>query len=266
MVLPEFSGSRDEQASALASALEGLYLEEPPMARPSPFPGGRKAALHALADFDVRGYASRRNHVPADLTRVSRLSPYIRHGVLTLREVAVSVRERFGVSIDSVKYWAELGWRAFWRHVYRVLQEAIENDIEEPKVPLRRTTELPAAIAEARTGLVCMDEPLAELVRNGTMHNHARMWVAAWMIHHLGIDWRTGARFFYTHLLDGDPASNSLSWQWVASTFSHKPYFFNRDNVMKYTEGRWCARCTAECPFKGSYDEVAARLFSEGRR
>ena len=75
------------------------------------------------------------------------------------------------------------------------------------------------------------------------MHNHARMWFASYLIH-----WRActgpGAAFFLEHLLDADPASNNLSWQWVASAFSHKPYFFNRENLERYT-GAHCAGCVA---------------------
>ncbi len=83
------------------------------------------------------------------------------------------------------------------------------------------------------------------------------------MVHWRRVRWQAGARWFLRHLLDGDPASNNLSWQWVASTFSHKPYFFNRENLEKYTSGRLCRDCASrrECPFEGSYAELGQRLF-----
>jgi deoxyribodipyrimidine photo-lyase len=67
-------------------------------------------------------------------------------------------------------------------------------------------------------------------------------------------------------LLDGDPASNNMSWQWVASTFSHKPYFFNRENLERYTKGVYCRQCPlyGKCDFEGSYEELEARLFPKG--
>jgi deoxyribodipyrimidine photo-lyase len=89
------------------------------------------------------------------------------------------------------------------------------------------------------------------------------MWVAAYVVHWRRVKWQAGARWFLKHLLDGDPASNNLSWQWVASTFSRKPYFFNRENLEKYSGGRYCGVCPArgECDFEGSYETLARRLF-----
>lgn len=109
-----------------------------------------------------------------------------------------------------------------------------------------------------------MDAFARELHETGYIHNHARMWLAAYVVHWRKIRWQAGARWFLTHLLDGDPASNNLSWQWVASTFSHKPYFFNRENLETYTGGSFCRVCakrTSGCPFQGTYKDLSARLF-----
>jgi deoxyribodipyrimidine photo-lyase len=82
------------------------------------------------------------------------------------------------------------------------------------------------------------------------------------------VRWQAGARWFLAHLLDGDPASNNLSWQWVASSFSHKPYLFNRANLERFSGGRFCAGCPLAdrrgpggCPFDASYEALQARLF-----
>ncbi|NBR72257.1 MAG: hypothetical protein EBT75_09240, partial [Proteobacteria bacterium] len=115
MFLPKFTGSREEQARGLAKAMVGMYGEKMEEARESVYVGGRKAALEALEKFRVQGYAGTRNKLKGN---VSRLSFYIRHGGLGIREVAESVRERFGKSYDAVKFWQELGWRQFWRHLY----------------------------------------------------------------------------------------------------------------------------------------------------
>ena len=121
-----------------------------------------------------------------------------------------------------------------------------------------------AAAGRGRTGLACMDAFARELHDTGYLHNHARMWLAAYVVHFRRIRWQAGARWFLRHPLDGDLASNNLSWQWVASTFSHKPYFFNRENLDKYTAGRYCRICPAAaqgCPFDASYEALEKRLF-----
>ena len=123
---------------------------------------------------------------------------------------------------------------------------------------------LPADLGAGRTGLACMDGFIAELHATGWLHNHARLWLAAYLVHWRRIRWQVGAAWFLRHLLDGDPASNNLSWQWVASSFSHKPYIFNRANLERYSGGRYCASCAlaaAGCPFEASYEELQARLF-----
>jgi deoxyribodipyrimidine photo-lyase len=261
MILERFSGGREQVAGRVAGALAGLYRESAEEAKPSPRPGGRMAAWEALEKFSVQGYANTRNKIHGN---VSHLSCYIRHGVLGLREVAESVRDRFGRSYDSLKFWQELGWRQFWRLVYRRVGNGIYEDLEPAKVNLgdSQSEELPEEIQQGRTGLVCMDESVRELVETGYMHNHARMWFASFVVHFRKLGWKAGERFFYRHLLDGDPASNALSWQWVASTFSHRPYLFNKENVQENGGKKWCERCRAKCPFDATYPELERRLFS----
>jgi len=85
-------------------------------------------------------------------------------------------------------------------------------------------------------------------------------------VHWRRIRWQAGAQWFLRHLLDGDPASNNLSWQWVASSFSHKPYFFNRANLERYSDGRYCQDCALSakgCPFEASYEQLEQRLFQQ---
>lgn len=261
MILERFSGTREQVGSQVAQALAGLYLESEEQAKLSPYAGGRKAGLAALERFAVQGYANNRNKIHGN---VSHLSFYIRHGVLGLREVAESVRNRFGRSYDTLKFWQELGWRRFWRLIYARLGNRIYGDLESPKVNLGENLpeELPREIQRGKTGLVCMDEIVRELIETGYLHNHARMWFASFVIHFRKLGWKAGERFFYQHLLDGDPASNALSWQWVASTFSHRPYLFNKENVQENGGKKWCERCPVKCPFDATYPELERRLFS----
>jgi deoxyribodipyrimidine photo-lyase len=268
--------------------------------------GGRRAAETRLASIDPARYGASRNHLDGAVTR---LSPYIRHGVLTLAEVREAVfarlRERAepsgppqatlqgelfagaaGAEAAAGRGWspaqrragekliAELGWRDYWQRLWRQWGDGIWHDREPLKTghPLRAyAPELPADLAGAATGLACMDGFAAELMGTGWLHNHARMWLAAYVVHWRRVRWQAGARWFLQHLLDGDPASNNLSWQWVASAFSHKPYIFNRANLERFSSGRYCAGCPAAgrggagalggCPFEASYEGLQEWLF-----
>jgi deoxyribodipyrimidine photo-lyase len=218
----------------------------------SPIRGGRRAAASQLAALRPGAYGPTRNYLSG---AVSRLSPYVRHGVLSLREL----RE---AGDRSFKFVQELAWRDYWQRLYAMWGNGIWEDREPAKTGVREyAAELPEDIPAGRTGLACMDAFAAELRETGYLHNHARMWVAAYVVHFRRVRWQAGARWFLQHLLDGDPASNNLSWQWVASTFGSRPYIFNRENLERYTEGRYCRGCTAQCPFAASYDELGARLF-----
>lgn len=228
----------------------------------SPWRGGHAEAAVRLAAIAPERYGRTRNHLDGAVTR---LSPYLRHGVISLAEVWRRARSSVGASLHTAsKFASELAWRDYWQRLYEQWGQGVWHDREEYKTGLHAddyAPDLPSDITQGRTGLACMDSFSEELRRTGYLHNHARMWMAAYIIHWRRVRWQAGARWFLTHLLDGDPASNNLSWQWVASTFSHKPYFFNRDNLEKYTSGRYCSQCRAVCPFDGPYAELAQSLF-----
>ena len=92
-------------------------------------------------------------------------------------------------------------------------------------------TNIPYEIKHAETGISAIDKIISSLYKTGYIHNHARLWLASFMVHIYKISWKSGASWMYSHLLDGDLASNFLSWQWVAGTFSSKPYLFNSANM-----------------------------------
>ena len=240
------------------------------------FPGGRAEALRRLAAIDPPRYGRTRNHLEGAVTQ---LSPYIRHGVLTLAEVRDAVftwlddaglgsppgRRIEGQRIAG-KLINELGWRDYWQRLWRRLGDGVWQDLEPLKTghpPEAYAPELPPDLTAARTGLACIDGFAAGLMGTGWLHNHARMWLAAYVVHWRRVSWQAGARWFLHHLLDGDPASNNLSWQWVASSFSSKPYIFNRDNLERFSSGRHCRQCPAagHCPFDASYESLQAQLF-----
>jgi deoxyribodipyrimidine photo-lyase len=228
--------------------------------------GGRKAAEAGLNRIDPGPrYAKTRNHLDGAVTR---LSPYIRHGVLSLAEVRDHALRQVKRDADAEKFVNELAWRDYWTRVYGEIGDGVWEDREDYKTghPSEAYHEaLPDEIRNGTTGLACVDGFAAELRETGYLHNHQRMWLAAYVVHWRRVRWQAGARWFLTHLLDGDPASNNLSWQWVASTFSQKPYFFNRENLEKFTDGAYCRGCplsrNRQCPFEGSYETLEARLF-----
>ena len=219
--------------------------------------GGRQEALKRINTVDVEAYTRNRNFLNG---AVSHLSPYFRHGCLTLKEASDNVRNKHGVLAE--KYVQELAWRDYWRRVCYDLGNGIFSDIEDPKVALGDKL-LPDFIRQGITGLPCMDGFIRDLTYDGYVHNHARMWFAAYVVHWLKVDWREAADWFENNLLDGDKASNHLSWQWVASTFSSKPYFFNKENLARHTGEKYCATCKVNCPFDASHEKLSERLFSE---
>lgn len=230
--------------------------------------GGRKAALKLLQTVDPPRYAKSRNFFTGAVTR---LSPYLRYGVLSLAEVRDYVFKKVKHPDEANKLINELGWRDYWQRLYAKLGDGIWQDQEEYKTGYTTkdyTPDLPEDIKAGSTGRVCIDSFSHDLREIGYLHNHARMWIAAYIVHWRRIRWQTGAKWFLEHLLDGDPASNNMSWQWVASTFSHKPYFFNRENLERYTEGVYCRQCPlyGHCDFEGSYEELEQRLFPKGER
>ncbi|NBV28824.1 DNA photolyase [bacterium] len=223
--------------------------------------GGRLAAEEKLQAINPILYERTRNFGDGHITR---LSPYIRHGILSLNEVRNYALTQCSEPLRIKKFIQELGWRDFWQRIYVKNPEWIWSDIESYKTGYSAhdyADELPRDIINGTTGLACLDHFINELISTGYIHNHARMYLAAYIVHFRRIKWQAGARWFLNNLLDGDPASNNLSWQWVASTFSHKPYIFNLENVDKYFGKQVDTTPLSNQLLHASYDELNHRLF-----
>jgi deoxyribodipyrimidine photo-lyase len=189
-----------------------------------------------IAGVRPAAYARTRNALDG---AVSGLSPYITHGFVTLTEVLAGVVARHAIGAQH-KFVYELGWRAYFRHVWQQRGEGILRSLHEGPLPDDTyARELPADIREGRTGVAVVDEAVHALYGRGTLHNHARMWLASYVVHVRKVHWRVAADWMYGHLLDGDLASSHLSWQWVAGTASYKPYVFNADNVARFAPASW---------------------------
>jgi len=255
-------GSRDELAAYLREQFPDAAKRDNHI---SQIVGGRASAEAALAKIDAAQYAKSRNFLTGAVTK---LSPYIRYGVLSLAEIRDYVLQ-IQHQDEATKLINELGWRDYWQRLYVKLSNGIWEDQEPYKTGYKvqeYQQELPDDIANGTSERVCIDSFSRDLRKIGYLHNHMRMWLAAYIVHWRRVRWQTGAKWFLEHLLDGDPASNNMSWQWVASTFSHKPYYFNRENLERYTAGVYCRECPlyGNCDFEGSYEELEQKLFPQG--
>lgn len=212
------------------------------------FVGGQTAADTALATYDVRGYAARRNQVlPVSARGASRLSPYIRHGLLTLPRVWDHVAE--GPPRDVVKFRDELLWQEYARHLYARTGGTSRS--------LRYEVRERGGAARRESGMACMDVVRDELLHDGWLVNQTRMWFASHWTVRLGNGWRDGEDHFFAHLLDGSRAANRLGWQWTVGAGTGKPYGFSRWQVEKRAP-ELCAGCELRlaCPVQQWPDDV----------
>jgi deoxyribodipyrimidine photo-lyase len=190
------------------------------------------ARLHAINPIR---YAQTRNDIDGLVTC---LSPYLTHGVITLPEVQRVAHDKVGKKA-SYKLVFELAWREYYKRVWWERGDGIFIDIKRPQDPVRQCIGIPTAFLHAQTGIDAIDASLSELYETGYVHNHARMWTAMLGTNVAQVGWKPLARWYYYHLLDGDLASNTLSWQWVAGTFSSKKYIANQDSINRFDSANW---------------------------
>lgn len=207
-------------------------------------PATRSAGLERLQAFlPAAGsdYRKMRNHDlgPGRHGHVSRLSPWIRRRLVTEDELVSAVTALHGPS-RAEKFVQEVLWRTYWKG-WLEQRPTVWADYQRDLAGLSSAAPPGLGDAEAgRTGIEPFDAWARELVETGYVHNHARMWFASIWIFTLELPWQLGADFFYRHLLDGDPASNTLSWRWVAGLHTRgKTYLARPDNIARYTAGRF---------------------------
>ena len=200
----------------------------------------RHDALQAWADFlpRVAQYAKRRNHVEPLHRNVSRLSAALRFRTLSEDEVLRDTLQ--GHPFHSVEKWVqEVCWRRYWKGWLEQRSDVWDSwrqRVRELNETLPEATRQRAeAVATGESGVDCMDAIAKELIATGYVHNHARMWWASYWIHAERLPWELGADVFYRHLLDADPASNTLSWRWVAGLQTRgKTYLVRASNIEQY--------------------------------
>ncbi|MGI9520838.1 MAG: FAD-binding domain-containing protein [Hyphomicrobiaceae bacterium] len=213
----------------------------------------RRAGLNRLYGFlpsSGRHYASNRNmdFGPDDRSNVSLLSGHLRHRLLLESEVLNTVVQRFAPS-TAEKFIQEIFWRGYfkgWLEQHPSGWTTYRRDVMRLVADLGRSEDLASRYQKAidgNTGIACFDAWSRELVETGYLHNHARMWFASIWIFTLQLPWQLGADYFFRHLIDGDPASNTLSWRWVGGLHTvGKTYLAQPDNIERYTAGRMNAR------------------------
>jgi deoxyribodipyrimidine photo-lyase len=193
----------------------------------APGEAGAQARLAAFLGEGLPGYASHRDR--PDRPSTSRLSPYLRFGNISVRQIwqAASERPRSSAT-DLVKFQAELGWREFSYHLLFHQPDLAERNLQA-RFDRMQWQEDPIGLhawQRGLTGYPIVDAGMRQLWTTGWMHNRVRMVTASFLIKHLMIDWRLGEAWFWDTLVDADPASNAASWQWVAGSGADAaPYF-----------------------------------------
>lgn len=227
----------------------------------------RTAGLERLNNFlprAGRAYAARRNLDlgPDDRSNTSCLSPYTRTRLITEREIVEATLKTYTLQ-DAEKFVQEVFWRTYFKgrlerepwiwSRYCEQLETLHADL--PGTALGKAYN--KAIT-GQTGIKGFDDWAKELVAHNYLHNHARMWFASIWIFTLDLPWELGADFFMQHLLDGDPASNTLSWRWVGGLHTKgKTYLARPDNIEKFTAGRFRPDYLAgEAPALEEYEDV----------
>lgn len=237
----------DDPQEVLERDFQGLFSGPVGL---SSIPGGQSAADQALATLDITGYAAKRSEVlPREGRGASVLSPYIRHNMLTLRQVYQAVKD--APWRDREKFRDELFWQEYARHLYaRAGTRLFEN--------LRFEAPWDAPGDGWNRDMACVDEVVEELETDGWLVNQTRMWLASqWTVRN-GVGWLHGQERMHRELIDGSRAANLLGWQWTVGSGTGKQYGFARWQVEKRAPGL-CARCplSGNCPIEDFPDSLS---------
>ena len=224
---------------------------------PQSFGLAKELIAETLSKLDLNRYQSTRNYING---KVTRLSAYIRHGLIDIKSLY-----EFSQTLDGPdKFIQELCWREFFAAYAHRYPQSLWHSVESYKTGYFEddyASDLPHDIKDCNTGQACIDQMIEELYQTGYLHNHCRMYIASYVVHFRKVKWQVGAQWFLRYLIDGDVASNNLSWQWVASTFASKPYIFNLDNVAKFCGDAYDTSPEHNHELNFTYEELNERLF-----
>ena len=210
------------------------------------FQTSRASAIEKLDNFiekNLSDYSKQRNfdYGPDKRSNVSCLSPYITHGIISELEVIDKSLKKYSFAKNE-KFIQEVLWRTYWKG-WLELRPNVWTDylveLKKIKEDFKNNQNYKNAI-EGKTNVECFNYWINELKENNYLHNHTRMWFASIWIFTLDLPWQLGAEFFMQHLFDGDPASNTLGWRWVAGVQTQgKHYLATEWNIKKFTKNRF---------------------------
>ncbi|MGI9030460.1 MAG: FAD-binding domain-containing protein [Ilumatobacteraceae bacterium] len=249
---------RGNELGWVVEHLQDLVLEPDGAITPSrSYRGGQGSADDALAGLDINGYAHRRSTVlPVERRGATGLSPYVRHGLLSLPQLWDHVAD--ASASDRRRFRDELLWQEYARHVYaRIGRRSSRPLRHEPATGGNWDEPWPRDMA-------CMDLTVGALEDDGWLVNQTRMWMASQWTVRAGAPFTDGEDRFYRHLLDGSRAANRLGWQWTIGSATGKPYGFSRWQVEKRAPGL-CATCALrdDCPIQRWPDAETGRRIEE---
>ena len=210
------------------------------------FEASRAKAVDKLNHFvenNLSEYSKLRNFDfgPDDRSNISCLSPYITHGVINELEVIDKSLKKFSFAKNE-KFIQEVLWRVYWKG-WLELRPNVWSDYLVELNNLRnefKSNQNYLNAIEGKTNIECFNQWVKELKENNYLHNHTRMWFASIWIFTLELPWQLGAEFFMQHLYDGDAASNTLGWRWVAGVQTQgKHYLASEWNIKKFTNNRF---------------------------
>ena len=202
----------------------------------------RKEALNTLESYienNISDYTTKRNFDfgPQNRKNISCLSPYITHRLISEYEVAKKTLSKYPYQ-KVEKFIQEIFWRVYWKG-WLELRPKVWTDFVEDTKNIENTNEYEKAI-NSETNIDCFNDWVKELKENNYLHNHTRMWFASIWIFTLKLPWQKGAEFFLRELYDGDAASNTLSWRWVAGIQTKgKNYIAQNWNINKFTNNKY---------------------------
>ena len=211
------------------------------------FPANYDEIVYRIDKIDPIQYSKTRNYIDGNITY---LSPYISRGVISVKQVMEAVLAKGYKPYEITKFIQELAWREYFQRVWQHLEDDMFDDIRITRTGIRHR-QIPQAIITAKTGIESIDTAINDLYQTGYMHNHIRMYTASIACNIAKGHWQLPSQWMYYHLLDGDLASNTCSWQWVAGSFSSKQYFCNQENINKYTYSK-----QKDTIIDKSYDEI----------
>jgi len=247
--------------------------------------GSREEALVLLAAFLPKAGTSYTRNRNFDLgagqhKHVSQLSAYLKRRIITEEDVLKKVLSAHSLN-EAGKFIDEIFWRTYFKgwlesrpHIWMQYCADLHHLTHELQTQSGLRDRWAAACL-GETGIDCFDAWAKELAETGYLHNHARMWFASIWVYTLQLPWQLGADFFLRHLLDGDAASNTLSWRWVVGLHSvGKTYLARAENIQRFTNGRFAPKGLAQVapPLNDTASTMAPKIidppnpYLEGRK